>query len=119
MPKVNSEGKVTNKTKVVNGVPFTPRSDANQDNGTTSALPRAPEDNGITNTTAQLDPVMNDPMRAKIYNASKERPIDEVDNAEIMEMFHGFSHQIPTEAESAISTGELDDNDRELTEEQA
>ena len=58
-------------------------------------------------------------MRAKIYNASKDRPIDEVDNAEIMEMFHGFSHQIPQEAESAISSGELDDNDRELTEEQS
>lgn len=62
---------------------------------------------------------MNDPLRARITNASKDRPIDEVDNAEIMEMFHGFSHQIPEAAQSEVSTGNLDDNDREVSEEQA
>jgi hypothetical protein len=39
-----------------------------------------------------------------------------VDDAELMEMFHGYSHLVESIAEKEVATGADDDDDRELSE---
>lgn len=58
-------------------------------------------------------------MRKKIYDAAQNRPIESVDDSELMEMFHGYSKLIQSAAEDNVASGANDDDDRELSEENA
>jgi hypothetical protein len=82
-----------NKTTVINGVPYTPRNDSHLDDNETAAALH--DELRVPTTENSTEAIMKDPLRAKIYLAAENRPLDTIDDSEIMTTFHSYSKMIP------------------------